>query len=383
MSGKTKKIVIALALATALAGVVLPASAGKKSAKKTFNVQGVWPLPPEKARFRFQTFIYGTSDIAGKKGGFLDNLAGIKRDDFSPPFMKPYGLASDSKHRLYVADTAIGVVFVMDREHKKVTYIGRGESGRLIQPIGITVDKQDRLWVADVVQKQVFVYDGEGTLLLDFGQNGEFESPTGVAVDDARHRVYVADSKKHCVLVLDDQSGKVIHQIGERGTEHGNFNFPTNLALDKQGQLYVVDTGNWRVQIFSPDFKFVDTFGRQGVQFGDFLRPKGIAIDSYGNVYVVDSDFNNFQVFDSKRRLLMFIGSQGVFPGQFRVPAGIFVDADNNVYVTDQDNKRVVVFKLLDGAVQEPDPGTAVARQQPTKKLSPNAAALSGSQAGK
>lgn len=158
--------------------------------------------------------------------------------------------------------------------------------------------------------------------------------------------------------------------------------FP-NLALDKQGQLYVVDTGNWRVQIFSPDFKFVDTFGRQGVQFGDFLRPKGIAIDSYGNVYVVDSDFNNFQVFDSKRRLLMFIGSQGVFPGQFRVPAGIFVDADNNVYVTDQDNKRVVVFKLLDGAVQEPDPGTAVARQQPTKKLSPNAAALSGSQAGK
>ncbi len=365
-------------IAMLLAALALPAFAGKKEDKTAAKpTQVVWPLPPEKARYKFEAFLFGAGNVEPvKKSGFLDKLAGIQKQDFKPFFIKPYGIASDSQRRLYVADTAVGVVFVMDPTRKKVTYLGRGEQGRLIQPIGLTVDKQDRIWVADVVQKQVFVYDADGNVLMDFGQRGEFESPTDVAVDDSRHRVYVVDSKKHCVHVMGEEDGKYLKQIGERGKEKGNFNFPTNLTLDKNGNLYVVDTMNYRIQIFDPEFKYVDSFGSQGVGYGQFLRPKGIAIDNWGNIYVVDADFNNFQVFDPKHRLLMFLGRGGIHPGQFQVPAGIHIDADNNIYVSDQSNSRVEIFKLLDGSVEEPTASSAVAVSVPRKGLSPNAAAL-------
>ena len=346
-----------------LALAVLPGWSGDsqkkpKSSTQSKRAQVVWPLPPEKPRFQFVRFLFGAGDVEPpKKQGFLDKIAGIKRKDFKPPFIKPYGLASDSKHRLFVADTAVGIVFVLNPEEKEVSYLGRGEQGRLIMPIGLTVDPHDRVWVADVVQRKVFVYDPDGNVLMAFGQRDEFLSPTDVAVDEGRHRVYVADSKKHCVHVLDEENGKYLKQIGERGTQAGQFNFPTNLTLDKQGRLYVVDTMNFRVQIFDPEYNYVDSFGKQGVSFGEFLRPKGIALDSYGNIYVVDADFNNFQVFDQKKRLLMFIGQGGIMPGQFQVPAGIYIDAQDNIYVSDQSNRRIQIFKLLDGSVEEPSPG--------------------------
>jgi len=353
-----------------IAGFVLvalaaaPLWAGDKQKKKSSDpgkpAQVVWPLPPEKARFVFVRFLYGAGDVEPpKKPGFFDRIAGIKKTEFKPPFVKPYGLATDSQRRLFVADSAVGVVFVLDPKDKKVTYLGRGQQGRLIMPIGLTVDPRDRVWVADVVQRQVFVYGPEGNVEMVFGQRGEFQSPTDVAVDESRRRVYVADSKKHCVHVLDEENGTYLKQIGERGTESGKFNFPTNLALDKQGRLYVVDTMNFRVQIFDPEYNYVGGFGKQGVSFGEFLRPKGIALDSYGNIYVVDSDFNNFQVFDQRKRLLMFIGRGGVLPGQFQVPAGIHIDGEDFIYVSDQTNRRIQIFKLLDGSVEEPTPASA------------------------
>jgi len=113
---------------------------------------------------------------------------------------------------------------------------------------------------------------------------------------------------------------------------------------------------NCRVQIFGPDYKFLDAFGSRGNGFGDFLKPKGLALDSYQNLYVVDSDFDNFQIFDSQKRLLMFLGSGGVDPGTFWLPAGIHIDRHNQIYVADQNNRRIQIFQLLNGETVEPAP---------------------------
>lgn len=319
------------------------------------NMPLVWPLPPEKPRIKYVDSIYGAANVEGtKKANFLDHLAGIQRSDFKPFFAKPFGIATDSKNRIYVSDSVQGVIFVMDRENRKVTYVGSGDRVNIAVPLGITVDSKDRLWVADAAGQHVYSFDSEGNALMSLGGPGEMKNPTDVAVDEARHRLYVTDSVGQQILVYDSETGKRIGQFGKRGPGDGQFNFPSFVALDGQGNIYISDTLNFRIQIFDPQYKFVQHFGKQGNRIGQFNRPKGIAFDSYRNLYVVDSDFCNFQIFDPKEQLLMFLGSWGPTPGHFALPAGIAIDKQNFIYVTDQVNRRVQIFQLLNGATDAP-----------------------------
>jgi DNA-binding beta-propeller fold protein YncE len=336
-----------------LPGLAYGGGSKKPTAAKTPTL--VWPLPPEKPRIRFVAAIYGAADVEpAKKGGFLDRLAGIEKREFKPTFIKPYGIATDSQDRIYVTDSGQGLVFIFDRPNKQVSYLGRSTQVRLRVPIGIAVDAKDRVWVADAVGQHVYAFDPDGTVLMALGQQGEMDNPTSVAVDDARHRIYVVDSRQHQVLIYDTESGQLLSKFGGRGSGDGQFNFPTNVALDREGRVYVTDTMNFRVQVLSPEGKFLATWGEQGNRFGEFLKPKGIALDSFQNIYVVDSDFDNFQIFDQQKRLLMYLGGMGRVPGTFWLPAGIHIDRNNQIYVADQNNRRIQIFQLLDGATTEP-----------------------------
>jgi len=333
----------------------IPSAAGKKEDPPK-KVDLVWPLPPEKPRVRWEAVIRGAFDVEPmKKANFLDRVAGIEKRDFKPSFLKPYGIATDSKHRIYVTDSAQGIVFVLDREQHKVSYLGVTLQVHLRGPLGITVDRKDRVWVADAVGQHVYAFDSEGNLLMALGKVDEMVNPTGVAVDDARNRLYVTDSKGHCVLVYSLDTGELVTRIGKRGSGDGEFNFPTNIVLDQNGRLYVSDTMNFRVQIFDPDYKFVDSFGQQGVRWGQFSKAKGIALDDQGNIYVVDSDFCNIQVFDAKKRLLLFFGGYGTGPGGMWLPAGMHI-SDHTIYVADQNNRRIQIFKIVNNDVVEEPP---------------------------
>jgi DNA-binding beta-propeller fold protein YncE len=343
----------------------------KKLAAPGMPVQLVWPLPPEKPRIKFVASIYGAANVEGtRKANFLDRLAGIQRANFKPYFAKPFGIATDSRNHIYVSDSVQGVIFVLDRENRKVTYVGPGSRVNLAVPLGIAVDSKDRLWVADAAGQHVYVFDSEGNALMSLGGAPEMTNPTDVALDEARHRAYVTDSVGQRILVYDSETGQPIAKFGKRGSGNGQFNFPSFVAVDGRGNIYVSDTLNFRVQVFDPQYRFVQTFGKQGNQFGQFSRPKGIAFDSYQNLYVVDSDFCNFQIFDPKEQLLMFLGGWGPMPGHFALPAGIAIDKQNFIYVTDQSNHRIQIFQLLNGTADTPAPsatGKTAASQIETK----------------
>ena len=130
------------------------------------------------------------------------------------------------------------------------------------------------------------------------------------------------------------------------------------------GLLYVVDGGNFRVQVFDANGKFVRTFGAIGRQGGQFSRPKEIAADAQGNIYVADSAFGNFQIFDRNGVLLLDVGSRGNVdgPAKFMLPSGIAVDTDGRVYVVDEFFRKVEVFRpaqLPASAAYGQLPGTA------------------------
>jgi DNA-binding beta-propeller fold protein YncE len=127
------------------------------------------------------------------------------------------------------------------------------------------------------------------------------------------------------------------------------FDGPFGLALDQQGNLYVVDTGNSRILKFDSTGKFLLEWGSQGSADGQFNFPHGpyggsVAVDAQGNVYVADSVNDRIQKFDSNGQFLTKWGKSGTGDGEFADPFGVAVDRLSNVYVIDDDNPRIQKF---------------------------------------
>jgi len=318
---------------------------GKKHSGSLEGTDLVWPLPPDPARVRFVRSWQGEDDFKKKSGRLRRLMLGPEREE-GLKLRKPYGVTTDAEGRVYVTDTGLGAVIVFDEKKREVRPLGLQSQVRLVTPIGVAVDHLGRVFVSDADLHQVFAFAPDGRVELALGRQEGMKNPTGIAIDRERQRLYVADSHAHR-LFLYDMRGVSLGSWGDRGPAGGQFNFPTNVAVDKEGDVYVVDTGNFRIQMFSPDGDLMDSFGEAGDGYGQFTRPKGIALDSEDHVYVVDAAFNNFQVFDQQGRLLLFVGSMGTASGQFWLPAGIHIDGRDRIYVVDQVNRRVQVFQYL------------------------------------
>lgn len=305
------------------------------------QVDLVWPLPPDEPKIKFVDKIMSTLDL-GIQPSFTESLFGEEKVD---ALYKPYGVAVDKEGKMYVSD--IGRVFVFDLKNKSYAFIGTEPgTGKLIMPIGVATSADGRVFVADTAQERVFVYT-KNKFSGAIGHTGDFESPSGVAIDEKRGLVYVVDSKKHMVSVYSLNDYKKIRTIGKRGTESGEFNFPANITLDSEGKLYVVDTFNVRVQVFDANGNFVKSIGKLGDGPGFLARPKGVAVDSEGHIYVVDAAFQNFQIFDQEGRVLLIVGTTGTRPGEFYLPAGITIDEQDRVYVVDQIPGSVQIFQYI------------------------------------
>jgi DNA-binding beta-propeller fold protein YncE len=185
-------------------------------------------------------------------------------------------------------------------------------------------------------------------------------SPAGLAIDDENRFLYVADTDLDQVLVYDADNFKLLRKIGTAGkahrlTEAGQFSRPTNVAVDADGNLYVSDTFNNRVEIFDADGNFLSTFGKAGDGPGYFARPKGIAIDHDGHVWVADTVQDRVQVFTREGRLLLWLGDHGILPGQFSAVQGLAIDKNSRVFTSEQYPGRVQMFRYVtnDEALQE------------------------------
>ncbi len=332
-----------------LAAVVACAPVEKAPPKPAKPVDYVWPLPPEPARIRFVREIKSSDDVGPSKTGnaLVASILGTKKRPDAIKFKKPYGVYADGRGRVFVTDTGWGKLLVFDFPAKTFAMWGEDGKGILDSPIGVTGDSQGRIYVADAEEQRVVVFDRDGNFVTAMGRKGELERPAGIAINEALGRVYVVDVKKHHIAVYDMETGALVKTIGKNGAKKGEFNFPTNIAIGRDGTLYVVDTLNFRVQVMDPDGKVLKTIGSLGDALGQFSRPKGVAVDSEGNVYVVDAAFNNFQIFDPKGRLLLFVGEIGPKPGQFWLPAGAYIDGRDRLYIADQYNARIQVFERV------------------------------------
>jgi DNA-binding beta-propeller fold protein YncE len=180
-------------------------------------------------------------------------------------------------------------------------------------------------------------------------------NPGGLAIDKENRLLYVVDTGNDTVAVFDADSFKLLRNIGKPSRKHtatdpGSFSLPTNVAVDSEGDVYVTDTLNDRVEIFDADGGFISTFGKNGDGPGQFERPKGIAVDCDRHIWVVDAAQDRVKVFDREGRLLIYFGEHGYFPGQFMGAYGIAIDKENRVVVSETFPGRVQMFRYVTDA---------------------------------
>jgi DNA-binding beta-propeller fold protein YncE len=321
----------------------------------------VWPNPPAIARVKFLTQFVGEKPKAEQKRqkvSWMDRMAGVATGETraSQPryvLVSPYGVAVDSKGQLYVADAKVGGIFIASPDtYDVVDTIRNGRQAHFKLITGVAIDDADNLFVSDSVARHVLAFDPQHRVVASINEG--MSSPAGMAIDNENRFLYVCDTDLDQVLVYDaDPPYKLLRKIGTAGKDHtltepGQFSRPTNAAVDSDGNLYVSDTFNDRVEEFDADGGFIRTFGKPGDGPGYFARPKGIAIDSDGHVWVADTVQDRIQVFTREGRLLLYMGGHGELPGQFSTLSGLTIDQKTHrVIASEQWPGRVQIFRYV------------------------------------
>jgi DNA-binding beta-propeller fold protein YncE len=322
----------------------------------------VWPNPPAITRIKYLNYFCCQKYVPkapSKKSSWMDRMAGGQTDAQQqaehPLFAlwTPYGVVTDSKGNLYVADGKVGAVFIFDTETKDLRMIKHGVHARFGDIIGLAIDDSDRLFVSDTKMHRILVFDKNYKVEGSIGDG--ITDPGGMVVDNENRFLYVADGALDQVVVYDADKLTLIRRIGVAGkghtlTEPGTFSYPTNVALDADNNLYVTDTYNNRVEVFDADGNFIRQWGKAGDRPGTFARPKGIAIDVDGHVWVADAVQDRVQCFTPDGHLLIWMGGHGQLPGMFQTLAGLWIDKQNRIFTSEQYPGRVQMFRYVPDA---------------------------------
>lgn len=279
----------------------------------------IFPPPPDTTRIQFLTTINNSADACGEPSALKKFLFGNQE---ILPVVKPYGITIyDSK--IYICDTGIGGLEVINLEKKSFEYFKPEGKGTLQFPVNLAIGKNGKLFIADGNRKQVVVFDNDMNYIDAFGQDDNFK-PVGVCCYD--NKVYVASVSSHAIYVYDITNLKLLYTFPSNGTDTEGYLYqPLNISVSEE-VVYVTDFGDSRVKKYTHDGEYIGAIGSYGKNFGQFIRPKGLATDKDNNLYVVDAAFENVQIFNQNDNLLMFFGGSYNGRGSMSLPAGLAID---------------------------------------------------------
>jgi YD repeat-containing protein len=304
---------------------------------------------------------------SGHPSRALDYLSRFgSRGSGNGQFFGPAGNAVDAGGNVWVADFGGSRIEKFSSSGAFVASYGASGSGagQFVAPSGIAVDQSSgNVFVVDHGNNRVEEFSSSGVFVRVFGfgvgdgkeefeictsgcragiagsGSGQFHSPHGIAVD-ANGNVWVVDSENTRIEEF-SSTGAFVAAYGSWGTGNGNFKYPWGIAVSGD-RLYVSDDGNYRVEEFSTSGTYIAQFGSHGTGNGQFEMATSIGIDPVSSgVYVVDSTADRVQEFTPAGTFVAAFGSEGTGNGQFKEPEGITVNTSGVVYVTDSENDRI------------------------------------------
>lgn len=295
------------------------------------------------------------------------------------------GVAVDSSDNIFIADTGNHLIRKVTSGGAVTTFAGKagiagsddgtGTAASFNTPSGIAFDANGNLYVADTLNHTIRKITSAGVVTTYAGQAGtsgwtdgavadaRFFGPQGLAADPTGAILYVADTNNHTIRQIVLSTGMVSTLAGQAGAwgstdgagSAARFYAPSDLAVDKNGSIYVADTENHTVRTVSPSGVVNTLAGKAGASgaadgtgsAARFDHPSAVAVDSALNVYVLDTDNHTIREIVSAGGVVSTIAGQAGTSGsadgigavaRFKYPAGIAVNSKNVLYIADTDN---------------------------------------------
>jgi len=313
-----------------------------------------WSALYYSANRRFAIPFITTSENAVEPPQYLYSISGPDGPD---NLRQPVGVWVTGDDSVYVVDAKSDVIrcYSVDGEYRfSFNAIESDESTSIVQPARIAESPAGELWVTDRMLRGIFVFAKDGTFIREFVPQGEIAeqwAPISVSFDDAG-RVYVSDvgrSREHRILIFNSDGAELgrfgqTARIQQMQQSPGDFYFPNGVAIAKNGDLYVADGNNRRVQVFDKDGAFKQIVPTSGT-------PRGIGIDKNQRLFVVDALAHTVDVYDLDGTRILGFGSPGVALGQFRFPSDVAFDRQGRIFVSDRENNQIQVWGWPTGVV--------------------------------
>ena len=255
-----------------------------------------------------------------------------------------------------IAAASDGTIFVVDKSARIQRFDGRGafetswrtpekQAGK---PVGLTVHPDGRLFVADTHYHRVLIYDREGRLLDQFGRHGrgdgEFELPTDVAIDADGH-IYVAEYNGNDRITRWSPELQFIKAFGEWPIEGLRLARPAAIDVDDEQTLWVADACNHRIVRFDREGNVLRCFGEMGREPGQMRYPYDLTVIGPNTIMVCEYENNRLQWFDKEGHSLGVWGGPGRNLGELSAPWDAAVGPDGLIYVVDSLNSRIQIVR--------------------------------------
>ena len=239
-----------------------------------------------------------------------------------------------------VCDNTNTCVIVLDCNMTLLSVIGQGSGdSRLDYPHGVAVSKDGIIAVSEYFSHQVKKYSLQGNLLSIIGNNrgnniGQFDSPSGL-VFSSNKMLYVVDGGNYRVQVF-QQNDKFAFTFGSKGSNPGQFQFPIRIAIDTDNRVLVSDYDGNHISLFSHTGSFISRITCN--------RPYAITVSPDGHIIADCDNGRSIRVWSPTHQLITVCGKKGSQQGEFNNIFGISISSTGNIYVVEGNNKRLQII---------------------------------------
>ena len=260
----------------------------------------------------------------------------------------PYGALFDEEQNLLVTESnGTQVCLLMVNPDgtlgtKRRSFADMGSTN----PSGIAADREGNVFVTSASGHSITKYSKTGSRLAHRETQGtklgELAHPCGLLVIDGE--VYVCD-RNNCRVQVFSRDLQPLRSFGVQGRDPGQLHWPYDITQDSGGCIYVSDCDNHRVQVFDKKGKFLHMFGTRGAEKSMLKRPMGMALSKDGrHIFVSEYDNHRVSVYKTDGTYVSSFGHYGTKSGELCYPVGLAFDSNGFLYVCDQGNNRIQIF---------------------------------------